>query len=67
MTAWKQGLPTEPGWYWVFHKDMEDDEYNPCIVKVRDYAGLLSIGNSALHGWKRYESAWWVKIEQPSL
>jgi hypothetical protein len=59
MSEWKQKLPTETGFYW-FRNLQREDEKEPRVVEVREYAGRLAIGNCTLDGWPKMEEGEWA-------
>ena len=62
---WKKGLPTKPGWYWFRNMQLEDDR-EPRIYYVRDYAGKLAISNCTIKGWTSMEEGQWAgPISEP--
>lgn len=49
--GWTSTKPTEAGWYWF--RDLSrpyEDEREPYVVKVRQYAQHLAVGNCRLEG-----------------
>ena len=62
--TWRKRMPTEPGWYWM-RRDY-GTEREPKVEYVRNYAGLLAIGNSFLKGWTELEHYEWSgPIQEP--
>ena len=62
---WTKRIPSKAGWYWKRNPSDEDDE--PVVLHVRNYAGQLAIGNSYLCGWaglKHYEWAGPIPMPQ---
>lgn len=47
-TTWTKAIPTKVGWYWKRNPSGKYDE--PEVIRVRDYAGKLAIGNSEPKG-----------------
>lgn len=43
-TTWAKAITTKVGWYWKRNPSGKYDE--PEVIRVRDYAGKLAIGNS---------------------
>ena len=49
--GWTREKPTVAGWYWF--RDLSrpyEDEREPYVVKVRQYAQHLAVGNCRLEG-----------------
>jgi hypothetical protein len=57
ISTWTKGLPTEPGYYWFRNALYREPEQ---VVHVRIYVGKLAVGNSAIEGWDRMETADWA-------
>jgi hypothetical protein len=57
---WKHGLPTEVGWYWFRNTKRKYESAGPDVVYVRDYVGILSVGNCGIKGCTFFESGEWA-------
>lgn len=68
MLVWTKRKPTEVGWYWCRDLKAGSDWREPRIVKVRDYAGDLAVGNCIiLDSWtKRLGTEWAGPIKPPT-
>lgn len=68
MLRWTSKVPTKPGWYWLWEREMPDDEEEPEIVEVAKGKFGLEVhysGSDLFKPLKGISGQWSGPIQQP--